>query len=216
MITMPPIPKGLYAVTPDALADDPARLLAACSAALAGGARLLQYRDKRSPAALRERNAAALLTLCRAHDGRLIINDDAALAARIGADGAHLGASDGSLMQARALLGPQALIGASCGDSLARAEAAIAAGASYVAFGRYFASNTKPDAPPASLATLIGARSRFDLPLCAIGGITPDNGAALIAAGADWLAAVDGLFGNGEPAGIEARARAYRALFTVT
>uniref|UniRef100_UPI0025D6B838 thiamine phosphate synthase n=1 Tax=uncultured Nevskia sp. TaxID=228950 RepID=UPI0025D6B838 len=112
-----------------------------------------------------------------------------------------------------AQLGPDALIGASCGDSLARAEAAIAAGASYVAFGRYFASNTKPDAPPASLATLTMARNRFVVPLCAIGGITPDNGAPLIAAGADWLAAIDGLFGDGEPAGIEARARGYGALF---
>ncbi len=206
-------PRGLYAVTPDALADDPLRLLAACAAALAGGAVLLQYRDKRSAPARREQNAIALLALCRAHGGRLIINDDAALAARIGADGAHLGASDGSLTEARAQLGPDALIGASCGDSLARAEAAIAAGASYVAFGRYFASNTKPDAPPASLATLTMARNRFVVPLCAIGGITPDNGAPLIAAGADWLAAIDGLFGDGEPAGIEARARGYGALF---
>lgn len=209
-------PRGLYAITPDALADDPSRLLAACAAALAGGAVLLQYRDKRSAPTRREQNAVALLALCRAHGGRLIINDDAALAARIGADGAHLGASDGSLTEARAQLGPQALIGASCGDSLARAEAAIAAGASYVAFGRYFASNTKPDAPPASLATLTEARSRLVVPLCAIGGITPDNGAPLIAAGADWLAAVDGLFGDGEPAGIEARARAYRALFVAS
>ena len=209
-------PRGLYAVTPDTLADDPSRLLAACAAALAGGAVLLQYRDKRSAPTRLEQNAVALLALCRAHGGRLIINDDAALAARIGADGAHLGASDGSLTEARARLGPQALIGASCGDSLARAEAAIAAGASYVAFGRYFASNTKPDAPPASLATLTEARSRLVVPLCAIGGITPDNGAPLIAAGADWLAAVDGLFGDGEPAGIEARARAYRALFVAS
>lgn len=206
-------PRGLYAITPDALAADPCRLLAACTAALMGGAVLLQYRDKRSAPARREQNAIALLALCHSHGGRLIINDDVTLAARIGADGVHLGTSDGSLNEARALLGPQALIGASCGDSLARAEAAITAGASYVAFGRYFASNTKPDAPPASLATLSLARSRLVVPLCAIGGITPDNGAPLIAAGADWLAAVDGLFGDGEPAGIEARARAYRALF---
>lgn len=210
------IRRGLYAVTPDTLAEDPARLLAACSAALEGGALLLQYRDKRSPAARREQNAAALLALCQAHGARLIINDDAALAARIGADGAHLGASDGSLTAARALLGPDALIGASCGNALARTEAAIAAGASYVAFGRYFPSRTKPDAPPASLDTLIAARHALAVPLCAIGGITPDNGAPLVAAGADWLAAVDGLFGDGEPAGISRRARAYCALFATS
>lgn len=207
------ISRGLYAVTPDGLADDPARLLAACAAALAGGAVLLQYRDKRSAAAQREQNAIALLALCRRHGGRLIINDDAALAARIGADGAHLGAADGSLEAARTLLGPDALIGASCGNLLTRAEAAIAAGASYVAFGRYFPSRTKPDAPPASLDTLIAARRELAVPICAIGGITPDNGAPLVAAGADWLAAVDGLFGDGEPDGILRRARAYRALF---
>ena len=210
---IPTIRRGLYAITPDTLAEDPIRLLAACAAALAGGAVLLQYRDKRSDASRREQNAVALLALCRDHGARLTINDDAGLAARIGADGVHLGASDGSLAAARALLGADALIGASCGNALARAEAAIASGASYVAFGRYFPSRTKPDAPPASLDTLIAARQALAVPLCAIGGITPDNGAPLVAAGADWLAAVDGLFGDGEPAGISRRARAYCALF---
>lgn len=208
--------RGLYAVTPDRLAEDPARLLAACAAALQGGAVLLQYRDKRSAAEQREQNAIALLALCRQHGGRLIINDDAALAARIGADGAHLGSSDGSLAAARTLLGPAALIGASCGNLLTRAEAAIAAGASYVAFGRYFPSTTKPDAPPAAIATLVVARRQLAVPICAIGGITPDNGAPLVAAGADWLAAVDGLFGDGEPAGIARRARAYQALYAAS
>ena len=114
---------------------------------------------------------------------------------------------------ARALLGPDALIGASCASDLLRAEAALASGASYVAFGRFFASNTKPDAPPADPAVLTAARERFAAPICAIGGVTPDNGALLLAAGADWLAAVDGLFGVGDPADIERRARAYCALF---
>lgn len=204
--------RQLYAVTPDRLAADPPRLLDACAAVLAGGARLLQYRDKASRPAIRERNAADLLALCRAQGARLIVNDDWRLAAAIGADGAHLGASDGSLADAQAALGPDALIGASCGSDLDRAAAALAAGASYVAFGRFFASRTKPDAPPAEPAVLRAARARFRAPLCAIGGVTPDNGARLLAAGADWLAAVDGLFGDGEAAGIERRARAYCAL----
>ena len=203
----------LYAVTPDPLAADPPRLLDACAAAIAGGARLLQYRDKKSAADARRRNAEALLALCRAQGARFIVNDDAGLAAAIGADGAHLGQSDGALAAARALLGPEALIGASCASDLARAEAALAAGASYVAFGRFFASNTKPDAPPAEPAVLVDARARLAAPICAIGGVTPDNGARLLAAGADWLAAVDGLFGAGDPAAIERRARAYCALF---
>ena len=205
--------RRLYAVTPDGLAADPVRLLEACAAAIAGGAQLLQYRDKRSAPDVRQRNAEALLALCRAQGAHFIVNDDAALAATIGADGAHLGTSDGALETARALLGPDAVIGASCASDLARAEAALAAGASYVAFGRFFASNTKPDAPPADPAVLSAARTRFTAPICAIGGVTPDNGALLLAAGADWLAAVDGLFGAGNPADIERRARAYCALF---
>lgn len=203
----------LYAVTPDSLVADSPRLLDACAAALAGGARLLQYRDKRSAPDARRRNAEALLTLCRAQGARFIVNDDAALAADIGADGAHLGKSDGALEAARALLGPDAVIGASCSSDLTRAEAALASGASYVAFGRFFASNTKPDAPPADPAVLNAARTRFAAPICAIGGVTPDNGALLLNAGADWLAAVDGLFGAGNPADIERRARAYCVLF---
>ena len=206
----------LYAVTPDGLAADPPRLLDACAAALAGGARLLQYRDKRSGPDARLRNAVALAALCRAEGARFIVNDDAALAATVGADGVHLGKSDGALEAARARLGPDALIGASCASDLARAEAALAAGAGYLAFGRFFASNTKPDAPPAAPGVLIEARRRFTVPICAIGGVTPDNGGALLAAGADWLAAVDGLFGIGDPAGIERRARAYCALLLNT
>jgi len=203
----------LYAVTPDGLATDPARLLEACAAALAGGARLLQYRDKASSPETRARNAGALLALCRAAGARFIVNDDWRLAAAIGADGAHLGKADGSLAEARAALGPDALIGASCASDLDRAATALAAGASYLAFGRFFASRTKPDAPPADPAVLVTARNRFALPLCAIGGVTPDNGGPLLVAGADWLAAVDGLFGAGDPAAIERRARAYCALF---
>ncbi len=203
----------LYAVTPDTLAADPARLLEACAAAIAGGARLLQYRDKASTPDRRQRNAEALLALCRAGGARLIVNDDAALAAAIGADGAHLGRSDGRLEAARAGLGPAALIGASCASDLDHADHALAAGASYVAFGRFFASTTKPDAPPADPSVLVAARQRIAAPICAIGGVTPDNGALLLAAGADWLAAVDGLFGAGDPAAIERRARAYCALF---
>jgi len=205
--------RTLYAVTPDGLAADPQRLREACAAAIAGGARLLQYRDKQSPPDLRRGNAEALLALCRAQGARFIINDDAALAAAIGADGVHLGKTDGAIETARSLLGPDALIGASCASDLLHAERVLAQGASYVAFGRFFASTTKPDAPPAAPAVLGHARTRFDVPICAIGGVTPDNGALLLAAGADWLAAVDGLFGRGDPAGIERRARAYCALF---
>jgi thiamine-phosphate pyrophosphorylase len=205
--------RGLYAITSDAICADPGRLLAAAAAAMRGGAVLVQYRDKRSDAAARAANAQALAALAHRHGVGLIINDDAALAAKVNAAGVHLGAADGPLAEARARLGAGALIGASCGPYLERARTALAAGASYLAFGRFFDSRTKPDAPPASIERLRAARAEFRVPICAIGGITPDNGAALIAAGADLLAAVEGVFGDPDPAAVEAAARAYSRLF---
>jgi len=205
--------RGLYAITSSALCADRARLLAAAEAALHGGAVVVQLRDKHSAPAARSANAHALVALCREHGARLIINDDLALALDCGADGVHLGAADPPLAQARAALGPGAILGASCGPSLERARAAVAAGADYVAFGRFFASRTKPDAPPAPLDLLQQARREIRVPLCAIGGITPANAGALIAAGADLVAAVEGVFGEPEPAAVEAAARAYARLF---
>jgi thiamine-phosphate pyrophosphorylase len=212
MVEMPPL-RGLYAVTSDAICADDSRLLGAVAAAMRGGAVLVQYRDKRSDAATRAANAQALAALARAHGVGLIINDDAALAAQVGAAGVHLGTADGPLAEARARLGAGALIGASCGPYLERARAARAAGAGYLAFGRFFDSRTKPDAPQASIELLRAVRTEFRVPICAIGGVTPGNGAALIAAGADLLAAVEGVFGDPDPAAVEAAARAYSRLF---
>lgn len=208
---MSPALRGLYAITSDALVRDPPRLIAATAAALRGGAVLIQYRDKYNAAPRRAELAGELQRLCHASGARLIINDDAALAAAVGADGVHLGASDGSIAAARAQLGATALIGASCGNSLQRAVAARAAGADYLAFGRFFASTTKPDAPRAELATLVAARRALDARLCAIGGLTPDNAGPLIAAGADLIAAVDGVFGAAD---VEAAARRYAVLWS--
>ena len=208
-----PALRGLYAITPAELCADPARLLAAVAAALRGGAALVQLRDKLGVPAARSANARALADLCHAHGARLIVNDDVALALECGADGVHLGATDGSLAQARAMLGPGAIIGASCGPWLERAQAAAAAGVDYVAFGRFFPSRTKPDAPQATLELLREARGQLDLPICAIGGVTADNGGALLAAGADLLAVVDGLFGAAEPAVVEKAASRYARLF---
>jgi thiamine-phosphate pyrophosphorylase len=208
--------RGLYAITSAELGVDRSRLLAAAEAAVRGGAALLQFRDKTDDAAGRRASARALAELCRAHGARLIINDDVALALDCGAAGVHLGAADAPLAQARAALGPRAILGASCGPYLERARAAAAAGADYLAFGRFFPSRTKPDAPPATLELLRQARAQWALPLCAIGGLTPANAPALIAAGADLIAAVEGVFGNQEPAAVEAAARAYKSLFEKT
>ncbi|MDR3419079.1 MAG: thiamine phosphate synthase [Nevskia sp.] len=205
---------GLYAITSDALCVDPARLLACVSAALRGGAALIQYRDKQGTPAQRAANARALAELCHEAGAKLIVNDDVALALGCGADGVHLGAADAPLSQARAALGPRAILGASCGPVLARAHAAVAGGADYVAFGRFFDSRTKPQAPPATVELMVEARRRLQVPICAIGGVTPANAGTLLEAGADLIAAVDGVFGCGEPAAVEAAARSYAALFT--
>lgn len=200
---------GLYAVTPDGL--ETPRLLMLAEAALAAGISLLQYRDKSGDSVRRREQATALLALCRRHGTRLIINDDAALAREVDADGVHLGGEDGDLAAARALLGPDKLIGASCYADFARAQAAAAAGANYVAFGAMYASPTKPQAPraPFNLVT----RARQELPgvqVAAIGGITLDNAAPVIAAGAQFIAVITDLF---EAPDVTARAAAYQRLF---
>ncbi len=187
--------RGLYAITDSGLlpAD---RLVDAVGHAIAGGARLIQYRDKSDNPHLRRAQAIALQTLCEPHEVPLIINDDVALAAECGAAGVHLGSDDTGLAEARARLGPAAIIGVSCYNDLALARAAAAAGADYVAFGRFFPSTTKPGAMPADPALLATARRELSLPICAIGGITAANAAPLLAAGADLLAVIHGVFGQ--------------------
>ncbi|MBN2885802.1 MAG: thiamine phosphate synthase [Chromatiaceae bacterium] len=202
--------RGLYAITPDN-AGEPAHLAALARAAIDGGARLIQYRDKGAAPAERLARAQALLGVCRALDVALVINDDLELALAIGAHGVHLGRDDGDPGDARRRLGPAAILGVSCYADLERAEAAARAGASYVAFGRFFASATKPQASGADPALLGAARARLRLPLVAIGGITPHNGGLLISAGADLLAVVSGVFAAPD---VTAAARAYTALFS--
>lgn len=196
---------GLYAITDGPRTD----LQAVAEAALCGGAGMLQYRDKTADRARRRAEAAALQALCRAHGVPLIINDDVALAAVVGAAGVHLGEQDVDIATARARLGPDAIIGASCYDSLQRARQLAAAGADYLAFGAFFPSPTKPHARRATPALLREA-AVLGLPRVAIGGITPDNAPALIAAGADLLAVVSGVFGATD---VRAAAHRYAILF---
>lgn len=199
--------RGLYAITPDEA--DTARLSARVETVLQSGATWLQYRNKLADAGLREQQARALQPLCRRHGVPLIINDDWRLAATIGADGAHLGQEDGELVAARDALGSDAIVGASCYDALELAQAARAAGASYIAFGAFFPSPTKPHARPASLG-LLRDSATLGVPRVAIGGITPDNARPLLAAGADLLAVISGVFDAPDPA---AATRAYLACF---
>jgi thiamine-phosphate pyrophosphorylase len=183
---------GLYAITPEGIEAE--RLLGKSRQALAGGARVMQYRDKSTDHAQRARLALALAALCREHAAVFIVNDDVELALRSGAHGVHLGRDDIAIGQAREALGPQAVIGASCYDDLDRAERAVSAGADYLAFGSFFPSSVKPNAVRPALNVLREARRRFRLPLVAIGGITPHNAASVIEAGADAAAVVTALF----------------------
>lgn len=193
--------RGLYVVTDQRLGD---RMEACVAAALTGGARMVQYRDKSGDAARRAREALMLRRLTRARGALLVVNDDPALAAAVAADGVHLGRDDPGIAEARQVLGRGAVIGVSCYASLGCARAAAAAGADYVAFGSVFASPTKPGSACAPLELFAEARQELDLPLCAIGGITPDNAAAVAAAGADLVAVVSSVMLAADP---EAAAR---------
>ncbi len=211
---MSDIRRGLYLITPDWTDTD--RLLQAVEAGLAGGAVLLQYRNKVADAPLRREQAAALLPLCRARGVPLIINDAAAEAVAVGADGVHLGRDDGDPAAARALLPPGSLLGVSCYDELARALAGARAGADYLAFGAVFPSATKPGAVRAPLALFARTRAALQqqgvpVPaLCAIGGISLERAPEVVAAGADLLAVISDVF---DAADVRRRVAAYTALF---
>lgn len=199
---------GLYAVTPD-VADTP-RLIAMARAALAGGARLLQYRNKPAGPELRLAQARALLALCRKYRASFIINDHLDLALAVDADGLHLGADDGSLAAARAQIGPARILGASCYDRLELALEAEGLGADYVAFGSFYPSRVKRGAVRAPLALLRQARRSLSIPVVAIGGITHENAPQLVAAGAHCVAVISALFDADD---VELAARRFSALF---
>jgi thiamine-phosphate pyrophosphorylase len=183
---------GLYAVTPDEPRTD--ILLRKVGEALSGGASVVQYRNKTAGPALRLEQGRALAALCRAAGVSFIVNDDIALALELDADGAHLGAQDGDLAEAKRRLGRAKLLGASCYDRIELAEAAVKAGVDYLAFGSVFSSRTKPGAVRAPLAIFAEARRRFALPLVAIGGITLQNAPQVFAAGADAVAVISAIF----------------------
>ncbi|MBK6905671.1 MAG: thiamine phosphate synthase [Rhodocyclaceae bacterium] len=203
--------RGLYAITPDDFMLP--RLIALVKAALDGGVRLVQYRNKSVSADLRRVQAGALLSVCRVAGAKLIVNDDISLAVAINADGAHLGRDDfscGSLLAAREALGPDRVLGVSCYNDMACAEAAVVAQADYLAVGSMFASTTKPQAVRASLDLVRAVRQRFDVPVCAIGGISLTNAPTVIDAGADMLAVISSLF---DVMDIAEEARRFQSLF---
>jgi thiamine-phosphate pyrophosphorylase len=200
--------RGLYAITQtDNKSAD--TVIAEVAAAIRGGAVVVQYRDKNPYNALDL--ARELVKLCHRREVPLLINDDIELAALAGADGVHLGRKDATIEEARKRLGPEAIVGRSCYNSVELALEAERLGADYVAFGRFFPSSSKPLARPAELATLCRAKQALTVPKVAIGGILPENGAQLMEAGADLLAVIGGIFDR-EP---EQSARNYQPLFNL-
>lgn len=202
-----PAVAGLYAITPEW--TDTGRLVTACHQALKGGARVLQYRNKSTNRAQRLEHALCLSAICRKTGATFIVNDDVDLALEVDADGVHLGRDDGDIAAARKRLGRDKRIGASCYNQIELAVAAAAAGADHLAFGSMFLSGTKPGAVRAN-PELFGQARQLGLPLVAIGGITTQNAAGVIASGADAVAVIRDLF---EADNIEAKARSFTALF---
>ncbi|HEB93065.1 MAG TPA: thiamine phosphate synthase [Gammaproteobacteria bacterium] len=200
--------RGLYAIT-DARETDPGAIAHAVEQTLHGGAAIIQLRDKSCDHPRRLRTAQALRELTHQHHALLIINDDVALAATCNADGVHIGQHDTELRTARSQLGPRAIIGVSCYNRFELAQQAAASGADYVAFGRFFPSKTKPDAVAASFDLIRRAKQELDIPVVAIGGISAQNAAPLLDAGADMLAVINNLFGQTD---IRTAAQQYQTL----
>lgn len=202
---------GLYGITDTELMPDTETLLRRVESSLKGGARVIQYRDKSSDLQKRVQQASALNTLCQTYKVPLLINDDAGLAAGIGAAGVHLGQSDGAVAEAREMLGEDAIIGVTCHDSIALATEASLEGADYIAFGAFFPSKTKPDATPAPITLIQQAKASIQLPIVAIGGISVDNAEQIVTAGADMVAVIHALYAQND---IQATAKRFHQQFT--
>ena len=190
--------RGLYVITDCQRLDFPA-LYRITEDILVAGVPVLQYRDKTAEPEIRRERALSLLDLCNRHDTLFVVNDDVHLAQAIGAAGAHIGEDDMPFTRARQMLGEQSIIGISCYNRLEPARAAQSQGADYIAFGAFFSTLTKAGTVTAGLDLLREAKSALTLPVVAIGGITPENGAALIQAGADLLAVANSIYGSSDP-----------------
>ncbi|WP_415902700.1 thiamine phosphate synthase [Neptuniibacter sp. QD29_5] len=203
--------KGLYGITDSDLMPDTETMLRTVEQSIQGGAKIIQYRDKSSDLKKRVEQASALNLICKKNKIPLIINDDAGLAAGIGAAGVHLGQSDGAIEEAREMLGEDAIIGVTCHDSLELALQAQQAGASYLAFGAFFPSKTKPNAKPAPLSLVKDVKDKVNLPIVAIGGISVDNADQIVTAGADMVAVIHALYASKK---VTAAAKQFHQLFT--
>jgi len=199
---------GLYLVTPDW--DDTQKLIASSELALQGGAKILQYRHKTADAALRKQQAQALQTLCKRYAATFIINDHVDLCIELDADGIHVGGTDASVAQVRALVGPEKIVGASCYGDLQLAHSAHQQGASYVAFGGFYVSRIKKYPVTTPFDIVSQSKKSIPLPCVVIGGMTIENCQPLIAQGTDMVAAISSVYMTDNP---ETAASAFVSLF---
>ena len=200
--------KGLYLVTPDW--DDTEALIKATEMALTVGVGLLQYRHKTASGELRLEQASALLTLCRQHNVPFIVNDHIDLCIALDADGIHVGGTDASVAVVRTLIGKDKILGASCYGDFALAEQAQIAGASYVAFGGFYPSRVKKYEVSTPASIVSKAKAELTVPVCVIGGMTPENAKPLVKEGADMVAAISSVY---SAADIATAVREFAVLF---
>ncbi|MDC4844197.1 thiamine phosphate synthase [Acinetobacter baumannii] len=202
--------RGLYLITN----DDPIQLLLEkLDAALATRQiAILQYRRKKIDKAEQPAEVEQIKQLCEKYQVPFVINDDLKLAAQFGL-GVHLGQSDGEITDAKSLLPEGVIIGRTCLNSLELAQKAIADGATYVAFGAVYATATKPEAGNVGIEVIKQAAAQYDLPICAIGGLTVENSKPVIEAGADLCAVISDILGR-STAEIPARVQAWAQLFS--
>lgn len=184
---------GLYVIT-DPKLSTPETIVSDVTAALEGGAKIVQFRDKTSDFETQLNISKQLKTVCDKYHAALIINDNLELAKLSQAHGIHIGKNDADFQTVRNTLGDKIIIGVSCYNDLALAQSMQDKGADYVAFGRFFPSLTKPDAPQAEIDTLLKAKKKLSIPIVAIGGIDSSNAAQLIATGVDSIAVIQGVF----------------------
>lgn len=201
--------RGLYLITN----DDPLQLLLEkLEVALATGhIAILQYRRKKVAKADQPDEVEQIQVLCETYQVPFVINDDLELAEQFGL-GVHLGQSDGEITDAAARLSQGVIIGRTCLNSLELAEKAIAEGATYVAFGAVYATSTKPEAGNVGIEVIQQAKQKFDVPICAIGGLTVENSQLVIDAGASLCAVISDILGR-STAEIPARVAAWAQLF---
>ena len=200
--------KGLYLVTPDW--DDTEALIKATEMALTVGVGLLQYRHKTATGELRLEQASALLKLCRQYNVPFIINDHIDLCIALDADGIHVGGTDASVAVVRTLIGKDKILGASCYGDFALAEQAQIAGASYVAFGGFYPSRVKKYEVSTPASIVSKAKAELTVPVCMIGGMTPENAKPLVKEGADMVAAISSVY---SAADIATAVREFAVLF---